>query len=69
MRWFEEAITAHRDASAIFRETGDRHSEGTVLAYLARAQVARDAYSKTAVKLTRVQLFWSELTGQAPSVY
>ena len=27
----EEAITAHQDAAAIFRETGDRHGEGTAL--------------------------------------
>ena len=27
----EEAITAHQDAAAIFRETGDRHGEGMAL--------------------------------------
>ena len=31
MRRFEEAITAHQDAAAIFRETGDRHGEGRAL--------------------------------------
>ena len=31
VRRFEEAITAHQDAAAIFRETGDRHSEGAAL--------------------------------------
>ena len=31
MRRFEEAITAHQDATAIFRETGDRHGEGNAL--------------------------------------
>ena len=31
MRRFEEAISAHQDAAAIFRETGDRHSEGQAL--------------------------------------
>ena len=31
VRRFEEAITAHRDAAAIYRETGDRHREGTAL--------------------------------------
>jgi hypothetical protein len=25
---FEEAISAHQDAAAIFRQTGDRHGEG-----------------------------------------
>jgi len=28
VRRFEEVITAHQDAAAIFRETGDRHGEG-----------------------------------------
>ena len=28
---FEEAISAHQDAAAIFRETGDRHGEGQAL--------------------------------------
>ena len=28
VRRFEEAITAHQDAAAIYRETGDRHGEG-----------------------------------------
>ena len=31
VRRFEEAITAHQDAAAIFRETGDRHREGGAL--------------------------------------
>jgi tetratricopeptide (TPR) repeat protein len=31
VRRFEEAITAHQDAAAIFRETGDRHGEGLAL--------------------------------------
>jgi Tetratricopeptide repeat len=31
VRRFEEAITAHQDAAAIYRETGDRHREGTAL--------------------------------------
>ena len=34
VRRFEEAITAHRDAAAIFRETGDRHGEGQALGNL-----------------------------------
>ena len=34
VRRFEEAITAHQDAAAIFRETGDRHGEGTALSNL-----------------------------------
>jgi hypothetical protein len=28
---FEEAVTAHQDAAAIFRQTGDRHAEGKAL--------------------------------------
>jgi hypothetical protein len=31
VRRFDEAITAHQDAAAIFRETGDRHGEGAAL--------------------------------------
>jgi Flp pilus assembly protein TadD len=31
VRRFEEAITAHQDAAAIYRETGDRHGEGAAL--------------------------------------
>ena len=38
---FEEAITAHQDAAAIFRETGDRHSEGITLANLEAARAAQ----------------------------
>jgi tetratricopeptide (TPR) repeat protein len=30
-RRFEEAIIAHQDAAAIYRDTGDRHREGLVL--------------------------------------
>ncbi len=37
MRRFEEAITAHRDAAAIYRETGDRHDEGWALGNLGNA--------------------------------
>ena len=37
MRRFEEAITAHRDAAAIFRETGDRNGEGIALGNLGPA--------------------------------
>ncbi len=37
MRRFDEAITAHQDAAAIFRETGDRHSEGMALGNLGLA--------------------------------
>ena len=37
-RRFEEAITALQDAAAIFRETGDRHSEGVALANLEAAR-------------------------------
>jgi len=33
----EEAITAHQDAAAIFRETGDRHGEGRALGNLGLA--------------------------------
>jgi tetratricopeptide (TPR) repeat protein len=34
---FEEAIGADQDAAAIYRETGDRHSEGVTLANLGLA--------------------------------
>ena len=34
VRRFEEAITAHQDAVAIYRETGDRHREGIALGNL-----------------------------------
>ena len=37
VRRFDEAITAHQDAAAIFRETGDRHGEGTALTNLGLA--------------------------------
>ena len=37
VRRFEEAITAHQDAAAIFRETGDRHGEGMALDNLGNA--------------------------------
>jgi len=39
VRRFEEAITAERDAAAIYRETGDRHNEGTALVNLGMALV------------------------------
>ena len=31
VRRFDEAITAHQDAAAIFRETGDRYGENIAL--------------------------------------
>ena len=37
VRRFEEAISAHQDAAAIFRETGDRHREGLALTNLGNA--------------------------------
>jgi tetratricopeptide (TPR) repeat protein len=37
VRRFEEAISAHQDAAAIFLQTGDRHSEGRVLNNLGTA--------------------------------
>jgi Tetratricopeptide repeat len=37
VRRFVEAITAHQDAVAIFRETGDRHGEGLALTGLGLA--------------------------------
>jgi tetratricopeptide (TPR) repeat protein len=39
VRRFEEAISAQQDAAAIFRETGDRHSEGLALVGLGLALV------------------------------
>ena len=37
VRRFEEAISAHQDAAAIFRETGDRHGEGMAIGNLGLA--------------------------------
>ncbi len=37
VRRFEEAITAHQEAAAIYRETGDRHGEGDALNNLGAA--------------------------------
>jgi hypothetical protein len=37
VRRFEEAISAHQDAAAICRETGDRHGEGMALGNLGNA--------------------------------
>ncbi len=34
VRRFEEAITAHQEAAAIYRETGDRYREGMALTNL-----------------------------------
>jgi hypothetical protein len=39
VRRFEEAISAHRGAAAICRETGDRHREGVTLGNLGMALV------------------------------
>jgi hypothetical protein len=41
VRRFEEAITACQDAAAIFRETGDRHREGTALGNLKAAKAGQ----------------------------
>lgn len=41
VRRFEEAITAHQDAAAICRETGDRHGEDMAVNNLKRAQAAK----------------------------
>jgi hypothetical protein len=38
VRRFDQAITAHQDAAAIFRETGDQHREGQTLNSLKDAQ-------------------------------
>ena len=50
MRRFEEAITAHHAAAAIYRETGDRHGEGLALEGLGLAlqEVRRFAEAATA---------------------
>jgi hypothetical protein len=40
VRRLEEAITALQEAAALFRETGDRHSEGTALEMLEEARTA-----------------------------
>ena len=39
---FDEAITAHQDALAIFRETGDRHREGQALNNLEEDRLAKE---------------------------
>jgi hypothetical protein len=41
MQRFEEATTAFQGAVAIFRETGDRHREGTALNNLELLRVAQ----------------------------
>ncbi|HEY2576593.1 MAG TPA: hypothetical protein VGI74_09830 [Streptosporangiaceae bacterium] len=43
VRRFDEAITAYKDAAAIFRETLDQHSEERALEDLARTQAAQHA--------------------------
>jgi hypothetical protein len=40
VRRFEEAISAHQDAAAIYRETGDRQGEEMALSNLERDRVA-----------------------------
>jgi hypothetical protein len=37
VRRFEEAVSAHQEAVAIFRETGDRHREARALDNLGQA--------------------------------
>jgi tetratricopeptide (TPR) repeat protein len=46
LRRFEEAITTHQDAAAIFRETGDRHGEGMALDNLGVALVAAGRFDE-----------------------
>jgi hypothetical protein len=41
VRRFEEAITAHQDAAAIFREVGDAHRLGIARAGFAAAESTR----------------------------
>jgi hypothetical protein len=43
VRRFDEAITAHQNAAAIYRETGDRHNEG-----IARQSLEHDRAARTA---------------------
>jgi hypothetical protein len=38
---FEEAISAHQDAAAIYRETGDRHGENIALRNVDAGQAAQ----------------------------
>lgn len=40
LRRFEDAITIHQDAAAIFQETGDRRGEGTALTNLGQCAAA-----------------------------
>jgi tetratricopeptide (TPR) repeat protein len=72
----EEAITAHRDAVAIYRETGDRHREGGALTSLGVAladmrrfeeaviahQEAADIFQETGDRIARAQ-HWRTLRG------
>jgi len=41
VRRFDEAITAHQDAAAIFRETGDPHGEDIAVNNLKLAPAAK----------------------------
>jgi hypothetical protein len=43
LRRFEEAIARYQDAAAIFRETGDGHSEDIAIKNLERVQAAATA--------------------------
>ena len=42
VRRFEEAITAHQDAAAIYRETGDRYGEVIALDNLEADRAAKE---------------------------
>jgi hypothetical protein len=46
MRRFQEAITVHQDAIAIFRETCDQHWENNALDNLERYRAVQAAESK-----------------------
>ena len=41
-----DAIAFHEEAAAIFRETGDRHAEGSTLNYLGLALVKKQRFDE-----------------------
>lgn len=43
VRWCEEAITAHQDAAAIRRVTGDRYRDSTALSNLEADRAAQQS--------------------------
>ena len=50
VRRFEEAISALQDAAAIFRETGDRHSEGITLNNVESVRAAQSRRERQTIR-------------------